>query len=369
MSGLPTVGLVMIVKDEEAVIERALRSALPFISTYVIVDTGSTDRTREIVREVFADLSGLLVDRPWVNFGANRTEALALCDGRMDWAIMLDADDNLAGVVPPPEVWTHSEIDAFLIRIQHGSLWHRRAQIFHTGRGWIYEGVVHEYPRCTGKERATMAQLPPETYMVTRCEGARSRDPEKYLKDAAILEAELLQKPTDHRTLFYLAQSYRDAGDRDRARRIYERYLDVSGGWDQERYMVLVNLIGLVTDEQDQIDLAWRAVELCPWRLEAQFTLLQRRRHDGRAPTQQMYALAAATKNRTSRPDDLFATPAVYDWGMDDELAVVAYGTGHYQEAYDALMRCVLNAPTEALRANAITNARVAAARLNPPTP
>lgn len=364
MSEPPKIGLVMIVKDEEAVIERALRSALPYISTYVIVDTGSTDRTREIVREVFADLSGLLVDRPWVNFGANRSEALALCDGRMDWAIMLDADDNLAGVVPPPEVWAKEEIDAFLVRIQHGTLWHHRKQIFHMGRGWIYEGALHEYPECTDNERPTIAQLPPETYMITRCEGARSRDPQKYQKDAALLEIELLKKPTDQRTLFYLAQSYRDADDPDNARKYYERYLDVKGGWDQERYMVLVNLIRLANDEQDQFDLAWRAVELCPWRLEAQYTLLQRRRLAGRPPTQQTYALAAVVKTRTPRPDDLFTTSMIYEWGMDDEFAVVAFATGHYREAYDALMRCVLNASTPAMQQNAMKNARAALERI-----
>jgi hypothetical protein len=37
---MPTVGLVMIVKNEAAVIERALLSAKPFISTWLIVDTG-----------------------------------------------------------------------------------------------------------------------------------------------------------------------------------------------------------------------------------------------------------------------------------------------------------------------------------------
>ena len=128
--------------------------------------------------------------------------------------------------------------------------------------------------------------------------------------------------------------------------------------------MVLVNLIALTTDQQDQIDLAWRAVELCPWRIEAQFTLLQRRRVAGAPATQQSYALAAVTKNRTPRPDDLFATPAVYEWGMDDELAVVAFATGHYREAYDALMRCVLNAPTPEMQQNAMKNARAALERI-----
>lgn len=363
------VGLVMIVKDEEAVIERALRSALPFISTYVIVDTGSTDRTKEVIRRSMADISGLLVDRPWINFGHNRSEALALCDGRMDWAIMLDADDNLDGVVPPPELWSMDQVDGFALRIQHGSIWHQRVQIFRTGIGWAYEGVVHESPKCLTKANPIVAMLPPQTYMVTRCEGARSRDPQKYAKDAAILEEEIKKKsetpgsPVDSRTLFYLAQSYRDAGEKAKAATLYKQFLDLSGTWVQEQYMAIVNLLDLLTDEDEKIRLAWRAIELCPDRAEVPFTLLRNRRVACLPVTQQIYAIATAVSNRVPPAGALFTNPAIYEWGLDDELAVAAFATKHYDEAYEASIRCVLNTEHPILRENAIRNAKAAKAK------
>jgi len=349
----------MIVKDEEAVIERALLSAKPFISTYVIVDTGSTDRTKEIIRRVMSDMSGQLIDRPWLSFGHNRTEALRLCDSQMDWAIMLDADDTLVGVVPPPDLW-NQPVDGMMMRILHGTITHSRVQIFRTGIGWVYEGVVHEYPRCSSKEKAVLAALPPETYMITRCEGSRSKDPDKYLKDAQLLEVALLKSPTDHRTIFYLAQSYRDAGQSETARRIYQRYVDLSGGWDQERYIALVNLIGLVENQEEKLRLTWAAIELCPQRLEAPYFYLQGRRKAGLPTTQQSYAIAAVVTNRKPTSTDLFVTSAIYEWGMDDELGIAAFATGRFRESYEASMRCVLHSPEQSMKENALKNAKAA---------
>jgi len=347
------IGLVMIVKNEEAVIERALLSAKPFISTYVIVDTGSTDRTKEIIAATMSDVSGIIVDRPWVNFGVNRSEALALCDPHMDWAIMLDADDTLAGTVPPATIWDQ-KYGAFLISIRHGSIIHNRVQIFKTRIGWKYEGAVHEYPVCDG---AVIATLPPETYMETRCEGARSTDTQKYLKDALLLEAELVKKVT-HRTLFYLAQSYRDAGVTDMAIKNYQRYIDLSGGWNQERYMSMVNILGLIKDVDTRIGLTWRAIELCPDRVEAPYTFLRQHRMAGHLLTQQCFAIARAVTNRTVHRNFLFANPALYTWGMDDELSVVGFYTGHHREAYEAAMRCAMTAPEHHTRENALKNAK-----------
>jgi glycosyltransferase involved in cell wall biosynthesis len=362
---MPTVGLVMIVKNEAAVIERALLSVKPFISTWLIVDTGSTDTTKNIIKRVMSDISGTLVDRPWVNFGHNRSEALALCDSRMDWAIMLDADDNLAGSPLPLDLWNHTELDGIAIRIQHGPIWHQRVHIFRTGVGWFYQGVLHEYPICKSKPQPRLAILPQTTYMVTRCEGARSQDPNKYKKDAALLEAEVQRNPTDSRSMFYLAQSYRDAGLTQEAIAMYLRYVDLSGNpWNQERYMAYVNLITLSVDTTKHMAWAWAAVELCPQRLEAQFTVLTIRRQKSLPPTQEAFALASITKSRKIDTSGLFINPAIYEWGMDDELAVVAFATGHYQVAYDASIRCALAAPTVEMRENALKNARTAKERL-----
>ena len=74
----PTICLNMIVKNEAHVIRRCLDSVRPFIDCWVIVDTGSTDGTQELIREVMRDIPGELRERPWKNFAHNRNEALSL---------------------------------------------------------------------------------------------------------------------------------------------------------------------------------------------------------------------------------------------------------------------------------------------------
>lgn len=355
----------MIVRDEEAVIERALRSAIPWISSYVIVDTGSTDGTKAVIERVMreAGIVGEVFDRPWVNFAHNRTEALELCRGRMDWAIMLDADDNLAGAVPSQSLWT-ADVDAFAMRMKHEQIWHNRTQIFRVASDWAYRGVVHEQPFCRTNDAPRIAMLPTEIYMETRCAGVRSRDPHKYEKDAALLEAEWIRNPADGRTLFYLAQSYRDASKMREAEHYYTKVLDISGISVHERYMSYVNLITMVAEPAKQLEYAWAAFELHPKRVEAPFALMRRHRLEARPVTQQLYALAAAANNRKFEIEWPYVNPDVYGWGYDDEFAVVAFSTGHYKEAYDATIQILVNCQTSETRESAAKNARVCKAKL-----
>jgi glycosyltransferase involved in cell wall biosynthesis len=88
--------LVMIVKDEEDTMERCLRAVAPYIKYWVIVDTGSTDKTVEVTRKTMESLGieGELHERPWINFEVNRTESLNLAKDKCDYRWVIDADDT-----------------------------------------------------------------------------------------------------------------------------------------------------------------------------------------------------------------------------------------------------------------------------------
>jgi len=81
----------MIVKNEEAVLERCLTSARPYVDEIVIVDTGSTDKTLEIAKQFDAKIG----EFTWIDdFAAARNAALDI--GASDWVLALDADEELA---------------------------------------------------------------------------------------------------------------------------------------------------------------------------------------------------------------------------------------------------------------------------------
>ena len=60
---MSTISLCMIVRDEEDVLERCLNSAADLVDEIIIVDTGSTDRTREIAQK-FTDK---VLSFPWID--------------------------------------------------------------------------------------------------------------------------------------------------------------------------------------------------------------------------------------------------------------------------------------------------------------
>lgn len=336
-------GLCMIVKNEAHVIERALRSALPFMDTWCIVDTGSTDDTMAIIRRVAAEIGrpGILHERPWVNFGHNRTEALRLARDQMDWIWMLDADDTIDGIPPPRTAFSSTE-PGYAVTIHHGDMKQERPQVFRSDLEWEYVGAVHEYAHCPG-HRVT-ACLPPSVWVTARTEGSRSQDGKKYERDAQLLEDEIASGKADlGRSLFYLAQSYRDAGRPEKAREVYTRRIE-HGGWVEETYMSYVYLIQTSATLADRLAYAWKAQTLVPSRREAPFEVLSFARRTDQF-TQEVYALGLAYKDMPMNTSHLFVNTSAYGWQYDDELSIVAYYTRHYAVSRDLAQRALQTCP------------------------
>src|ERR1700689_420174 len=95
----PAICLNMIVRNEAHIVHEVLDAVGPYISSWVIVDTGSEDGTQDLIRGPMASLGipGELYERPWRNFGHNRSEALKLAQGHADYIWVIDADDTVAG--------------------------------------------------------------------------------------------------------------------------------------------------------------------------------------------------------------------------------------------------------------------------------
>jgi glycosyltransferase involved in cell wall biosynthesis len=345
--------LVMIVKNEEHVIQRSLEAALPAVDAWVIVDTGSTDSTMDKIREISQRLGvpGQLHQRPWVNFGHNRSEALALAreaHGSGWWSLMLDADDILAAPSRDQRNFQFNPLaQCYTIGIRRGTLSYRRPILFNNAMSWKFAGAVHEYAECPGCPPGSQ-QLPlPETFSLdARCEGARSQDPLKYQKDAELLEKELEQNPSNTRNMFYAAQSWRDAGNREKAKFWYIKRYE-AGGWAQEQYASLLNLMRLTDNIDEKFRLAWKALDVCPQRLECSHDVLKTTRILSKW-SQQALALAEANRrlgHTKVSPDWLFTEASVYDFEFDDELAIHAYYMRRDDIAAPAAFRALAKAP------------------------
>ena len=330
----------MIVRNEAHIVHELLDCVAPYISSWCIVDTGSEDGTQDIIRAHMDRLGipGQLHERPWKNFGHNRSEALVLAQGHADYIWVVDADDLVVGT---PDF---SQLTADAYELRYGDsedfkYW--RQQIFRDGLPWRYVGVVHECIVCD--QPYEMKRLTGDYYVDSRRLGGRNLDPLKYARDRDLLLAEIERDPNECRSVFYLAQSYFDLGDYANARRWYQRRAEM-GGWEEEVYYSLLR----VGESMLRLEEPWpmvqdaflRAWESRPTRAEALHAIACYYRQQGRFQLGHIFAQRAVSIP-VPEEDILFVHAAAHTWAARDEWAVCASNLGRHSEAF-ALFRQLL---------------------------
>lgn len=328
---MSTVRLNMIVRDEAPVIERCLRSVLPVLDAWTIVDTGSTDGTQDIVRRVLAGLPGELHERPWVDFGHNRTEAIALAGRSEDYLLFIDADEELVNA--GPKALPNLDADAYnlIVAFPHGLRTHQRTFLAASRLPWRYEGVLHEFLTC---DRPISTSLLVGPRILARAEGARSRDPQKAGKDAELFRQALALEPQNTRYWFYYAQSCLDAVQDEEALAAYLRRAGMEG-WEEEVYLAHLIAARLLEKRGEPVAVVvhrfLEAHRARPHRAEALVDLA--RYHRERQEWALAYLFAGAACLADPGRDILFVEPSAHLWKAMDERAVAAYWTGRYEEA------------------------------------
>jgi glycosyltransferase involved in cell wall biosynthesis len=350
----PSVCLVMIVKNESQVIKRCIDSVKAHINHWVIVDTGSTDGTQDIIKDYMKEcgIPGELHERPWVDYGHNRTESLAYSKGKADYRLVIDADDVLV-VDDTKSPFENLTKDCYKVKIRLNSLAYYRTQIVRGDQDWKYVGVLHEY--ISGPEGVQLEEDFLEGVEMHASVSGHNRDikgKDKYYNDALIFEKALVTTPKENmpmdlerRYVFYMAQSYRDAGMADRSIEAYQRRVDL-GGWNEEvyisKYWIARQKQGIEAPDAEVIDAYLSAWEYRPNRLEALYHLIKF------LGVKKRYALAFALSSIGMKTgpcsDILFVEDDIWRWRMPDEYSVLAFYNGNAEEAYKTTA-VIMNSP------------------------
>jgi tetratricopeptide (TPR) repeat protein len=323
----------MIVKDEAHVIGRCLAALKPFIDHALIIDTGSTDETPQLIPTLLPDVT--IEHSEFVSFRHNRTELLErarVVYPNAEFHLMMDADDLWV----PEEgfAWPEMKEDAYEILHRLGSLSWWRPQVYRANKPFRYEGAAHEYLHCDvpfirGKLEGVRVDC--------GSDGARrTKEPlKKYERVAGILEKEYEENPNNRRAAFYLAQSYRDSLQRKKALEMYERRAEM-GGWAEEvwysKYQigVLREFIGFPVE--DILNSYLDAYLYRPKRAEslvAAASVCRRTRKPALA------LLHAATAIHISNPKDdrLFVDWMTYAWRAWDEFSMACWNLNRMEDA------------------------------------
>jgi glycosyltransferase involved in cell wall biosynthesis len=214
----------MIVKDAEDTIRETLLAIKPYIERWTILDTGSTDRTLEIIRNTLDESNGTLYTEPFIDFATSRNRALELAGTSCKYTIMLD--------------------DSYVLR--NGEALRQFLQTSETSPSFDIP-ILDNKNRLYYSKRILLSKLKlkykyPVHEIVEECDGividyaetkihlfdyrdwqAELRTASRYPEYISILTRELEKNPNDSRLVYFLANTYYEMRNYEKANEFYEK--------------------------------------------------------------------------------------------------------------------------------------------------
>jgi len=206
------ISLCMIVKNEEKNLPGCLDSVKDLVDEIIIVDTGSTDQTKETVTGY--DIRWF--DFNWIDdFSAARNYSVEKAAG--EWILVLDADERLpAGEADKIRALVSSGSGmAYNLNFRStirgstaGKIFiHTHSRLFKNGLGFRFSGKVHEQIIDSVIDAGGSLQNT-DIFVDHIGYSNESASMSKIERNIRILEKELAEKPDDGNIYFYLGESY-----------------------------------------------------------------------------------------------------------------------------------------------------------------
>lgn len=333
---LPTLCLNMIVKNEGSIITRLFESVAPYIDSYCICDTGSTDNTIEIIETFFKEkgIPGKVVQEPFRDFGYNRTFALKSCENmeKADYLLLLDADMIFH---VSPNIHTADEItafkkllltgDTFYIFQGNDQFYYKNTRITKNNCGTTYWGVTHEYLKLPD---GTNIQILPKEIAFIYDIGDGGCKTDKYERDIRLLQQGLIDHPNNDRYTFYLANSFRSNGQIDNAIETYKKRIAL-GGWVDEiwnSYNSIAQCYKQRGDIPNAIHYWMEAYNAYPERIENLYEIVHHYRVKNKPIlAYTYYHIANGILAKEHVKDYLFMHKDVYDYKLDYEMTIFGF--------------------------------------------
>jgi len=212
----------IIAKNEEKHISRALGSLQGICDEIVLVDTGSTDKTKEIAQKV----TDKIYDFEWIDdFSAARNFALNKCTG--DWVVFIDADDEIMlndqrKVVDLIQNADKETLGFFVNYLYSRTKFQLTPRIFRNDQGFEFRMPIHEYLDVP-KEQFKKFKVKRDVFIIHH---KKFEDMDSTLeRNIRILKANIEKDPNNAHLQFFLGRELYNKGDLDGAIDVFNKVL------------------------------------------------------------------------------------------------------------------------------------------------